>query len=82
MTVYHAPVLIGVLIDVSNSMQRSWRNTDGKQLPRIEVVRDVLNKRIREEQRRLAQDSSVNKIELFWFSVKLSERECGRIEED
>ena len=29
MTVSHAPVLIGVLIDVSNSMQRSWRNADG-----------------------------------------------------
>ena len=75
MTVPHAPVLIGVLIDVSNSMQRSWRNTDGKQLPRIEVVRDALNKRIREEQRRLAQDSSVNKIEaiLSWYGFQSSD---------
>jgi len=65
----HAPVLIGILIDVSNSMQRSWRNADGKQLPRIEVVRDALNKRIRQEQRRIAQDPSVNEIELFCLGM-------------
>lgn len=65
----YGPVLIGVLIDVSNSMQRSWRNTDGKNLPRIEVVRDALNKRIREEQRRITQDQSVNEIELFCLGM-------------
>lgn len=65
----YTPVLIGVLIDVSNSMHHSWRNTDGKQLPRIEVVRDALNKRIREEQRRLIQDQSINEIELFCLGM-------------
>jgi hypothetical protein len=45
------PVLIGVLIDVSNSMRRNWRNKGGKKLPRIKVIKDALNKRIKEEQR-------------------------------
>ncbi len=50
---YHSsqsPVLVGVIVDVSSSMRRNWRNRNGKQLPRIEVIRDTLNKWIREEQ--------------------------------
>src|SRR5690348_11651175 len=59
-------VLLGVLIDVSNSMRKSWPNKDGKQLPRIEVIRDVLNRRIQEEQRRSqTQKSKLENIDVF-----------------
>lgn len=40
------PVLVGIIVDVSNSMRKNWKNTDGKSLPRIEVIRDSLNERI------------------------------------
>lgn len=41
------PLLVGIILDVSNSMRRNWRNEEGEELPRIEVIRDVLNKHIR-----------------------------------
>ena len=34
---------MGVLVDVSNSMRRNWKNRDGRKMPRIEVVKDALN---------------------------------------
>jgi hypothetical protein len=63
-------LLIGVVIDVSNSMRRNWRNKDGKRLPRIEVIRDGLNRRIREEQRRLQTEGKQSKgIEIFCLGM-------------
>jgi hypothetical protein len=44
------PVLLGIIVDVSNSMQRNWKNTEGKPLPRIEVIRDALNRQIKKQQ--------------------------------
>lgn len=60
-----SPVLLGVIIDVSASMRNSWRNQDGKQLPRIEVIRDVLNRTLQEEQRRQMQRDGLNQIDVF-----------------
>lgn len=63
-------VLLGVLIDVSDSMRKSWPNKDGKQLPRIEVIRDVLNRRIQEEQRRSqTQKSKLENIDVFCLGL-------------
>lgn len=64
------PVLLGILIDVSNSMRRNWRNKSGKKLPRIKVIKDALNKRIREEQRRtLSQEGKLDEIEVFCLGM-------------
>ncbi len=39
--------LLGVLVDVSHSMSNSWHNKDGKKLPRIEVVKETLNRKLK-----------------------------------
>jgi hypothetical protein len=41
-------ILMGVIIDASSSMRQSWKNKDGKKIPKIEVVRDSLNEKFRE----------------------------------
>ena len=41
------PLLVGFVVDVSSSMRRNWKNNDGKEMPRIEVVRDALNQQIK-----------------------------------
>ncbi len=64
------PLLVGIVIDVSNSMQNSWRNKDGKKLPRIEVIRDVLNQRIKEEQRRMqTQGKQLDETQVFCLGM-------------
>lgn len=37
------PLLVGIIIDASSSMSRNWKNTRGKSLPKIEVIRDAFN---------------------------------------
>lgn len=65
-----SPLLIGVLVDVSCSMQRNWHNKDGKKLPRIEMIRDALNRRIKKEmRRRQAQKDSLDEIALFCLGM-------------
>lgn len=64
------PVLIGVLVDVSNSMRRNWRKKGGKKLPRIEVIREALNKRIKEEQRlHQSQKLDSDDVEIFCLGM-------------
>ncbi len=41
------PLLVGLIVDVSSSMQRNWKNSDGKKLPKIEIIRDALNKQVK-----------------------------------
>ena len=41
------PLLIGIIIDVSSSMRKNWKNKEGKRLPQIEVIKDGLNRQIR-----------------------------------
>jgi hypothetical protein len=63
-------LLIGIVIDVSNSMRRNWRNKEGKRLPRIEVIRDGLNRRIREEQLRFQSEGKQSEgIEIFCLGM-------------
>lgn len=40
------PLLIGVIVDVSSSMSRNWKNKGNKSLPKIEVIRDTFNKQL------------------------------------
>lgn len=62
--------LLGILVDVSHSMSNNWHNKDGKKLPRIEVVRDTLNRKIKEEQmRRRTQQNNIDNIDVFCLGM-------------
>lgn len=62
--------LLGVLVDVSHLMSNNWHNKDGKELPRIEVVRDTLNRKIKEEQmRRKSQQNNLDNIDVFCLGM-------------
>jgi hypothetical protein len=62
--------LFGILVDVSHSMSNNWHNKDGKKLPRIEVVRDTLNRKIKEEQmRRRTQQNNLDNIDVFCLGM-------------
>jgi hypothetical protein len=77
-------VLIGIIVDVSNSMRRNWKNTEGKPLPKIEVIRDTLNQQMKKLQ--LIKKSEQGKRQtidmfcigmgfkspMFWTDVELS----------
>ncbi len=39
--------LLGIVIDVSSSMRQSWKNTNGRALPKVEVVHDAIVERLR-----------------------------------
>ncbi|HEU5382674.1 MAG TPA: vWA domain-containing protein [Ktedonobacteraceae bacterium] len=62
-------LLVGIIIDVSSSMKRNWRNKDGRKLPRIEVIRDSLNKYLQEEKFKAYRSSSNRQIELFCLGM-------------
>src|SRR6266851_5356916 len=62
--------LLGVLVDVSHSMSNNWHNKNGKELPRIEVVRDTLNRKLKEEQmRRRTQQNNLDNIDVFCLGM-------------
>src|SRR5260370_8410575 len=62
--------LLGVLVDVSHSMSNNWHNKDGKELPRIEVIRDTLNRKLKEEQmRRRTQQHHLDNIDIFCLGM-------------
>ncbi len=70
-----SPVLIGVLVDVSNSMRRNWGKKGGKKLPRIEVIKEALNKRIKEEQRlQQSQEAMFDNVEIFCLGMGFKSR--------
>ena len=60
-------VLVGVIIDVSSSMRRNWRNKHGKKLPRIEAIRDTLNNWIKEEQQ--TRQTQAEDIKMFCLGM-------------
>src|SRR6266699_2918340 len=65
-----SPTLLGVIVDVSHSMNNSWHNKDGKKLPRIQVVKDTLNRKIKEEQlRRRNQQTNLDNIDVFCLGM-------------
>lgn len=50
-------------------MKRNWPNKDGRKLPRIEVIRDSLNKYLQEEQYKIPGSLLNNQIELFCLGM-------------
>ena len=62
------PNLIGVIVDVSNSMRLNWEKKDGKGQPRIETIRDALNKEIKRLQN-LSADKSLEKQDVSFFCL-------------
>jgi hypothetical protein len=62
------PDLIGVIVDVSNSMRRNWEKKEGKGEPRIETIRDALNKEIKRLQS-LSIDKSLEKQDVSFFCL-------------
>ncbi len=50
-------------------MKRNWPNKDGKKLPRIEVIRDSLNRYLQEEQLKTYSQALNNQIELFCLGM-------------
>src|SRR5437868_15523364 len=62
--------LLGIVVDMSYSMSNNWHNKDGKELPRIEVVRDTLNRKLKEEQlRRRTQQNNLDNIDVFCLGM-------------
>lgn len=37
------PLLIGIILDVSNSMQKNWKHRGQKTIPRFDMIREVIN---------------------------------------
>lgn len=62
------PDLIGVIVDVSNSMRRNWEKKEGKGEPRIETIRDGLNREIKRLQT-LHADKSLGRQDVSFFCL-------------
>ena len=56
-------------MDVSNSMCKNWRNHDGRPLPRIEVVRDTLNERLRKVNKDNASSKRGRNVDVFCLGM-------------
>jgi hypothetical protein len=51
-------------------MSNNWPNKSGKELPRIEVIRDTLNKKLKEEQiRRRTHQHNLDNIDIFCLGM-------------
>ena len=68
-TITQQPLLVGIIIDVSSSMKRNWRNKDGRKLPRIEVIRDSLNRYLQEKHVQAYGNLLNKQIELFCLGM-------------
>lgn len=63
-------VLLGVIVDVSYSMSNNWHNKEGKKLPRIQVVKEILNRKIQEEYlRQRHQQANLDNIDVFCLGM-------------
>lgn len=63
------PVIVGIIVDVSNSMRRNWKNQEGRSIPRIEIVRDTLNKQIKRIQSRETSKEKSQVPDLFCIGM-------------
>jgi hypothetical protein len=59
------PLLLGILLDVSASMRESWKNRDGRSLPRIQVVQKTLHDRLQYFQAQNTDDEKGPQADLF-----------------
>lgn len=59
------PLLLGILLDVSNSMQESWKNNDGRSLPRIQVIQKTVHDHLRHLHNGSTEDGDSPQTDLF-----------------
>jgi len=63
------PLLIGIIIDVSSSMRRNWKNKEGKRLPQIEIIKDGLNRQIRKIKTIYSDKPETKEVEIFCIGM-------------
>jgi hypothetical protein len=63
------PLLVGIIIDVSSSMRRNWKNKEGKRLPQIEIIKDGLNRQIRKIKSIYSEKPETKNVELFCIGM-------------
>jgi hypothetical protein len=63
------PLLLGIIIDVSSSMRRNWKNQEGKRLPQIEVIKDGLNRQIRKIKSLYASKPGTEEVGIFCIGM-------------
>ncbi len=65
--------LLGVILDLSSSMRRNLRNTDGHKLPGADVILQALNKQFHhiQQARKLQEENNTNSIDLFVLGMGL-----------
>lgn len=63
------PLLLGIIIDVSSSMRRNWKNREGKRLPQIEVIKDGLNRQIRKIKSLYSSKPGTKDVEIFCIGM-------------
>jgi hypothetical protein len=63
------PLLLGIIIDVSSSMRRNWKNQEGKRLPQIEVIKDGLNRQIRKIKSLYSSKPGTKDVEIFCMGM-------------
>jgi hypothetical protein len=61
-------LLVGIILDVSSSMRRNWKNDDDEEMPRIEVIRNALNKEIK-RQSILHGQNTQGEIDIFCLGM-------------
>ena len=55
---------------MSGSMSNNWKNNNGKRIPRIEVLRNVLNNKIKETKHKIAEkNKNYKNIEIFCLGL-------------
>ncbi|GCE27575.1 hypothetical protein KDA_30590 [Dictyobacter alpinus] len=62
-------ILLGVILDVSSSMQRNWNNHDSRKVPPVEIIRELLNKRIFEFQNDMHDSEKRDDTEIFCLGM-------------
>jgi len=65
----HKPTLVGLMIDVSSSMGRNWSHHDGKELPKIQVIRDALNRKAQKIRSLNSSRPKMKNVELFCIGM-------------
>jgi hypothetical protein len=63
------PLLVGIIIDVSSSMRKNWKNKEGKRLPQIEVIKDGLNRQIRKIKSVYSSKPEIRDVDLFCIGI-------------
>jgi hypothetical protein len=61
----YKPTLVGFVIDVSSSMRRNWKNSDGRKMPQIEVIKEALNRQTQKIKVLYASKPEMKTVDLF-----------------